>query len=247
MYLLMKHALIISILFSISSLSSATPITFNFTGTVSDYILSNGQLSKTSSTIPKWNGKSVSGSVIMDLDSVTPKHQHSEQTYYETASYNNNFEQWMSFIINNPDGTSYTVPASVDPLPRVDVNSSIASLLYRPAFDHSFFIVGRNFTNLTPKNPPRQMMSLRLGSFGESAHKLLNSVDFKTVDFHPEFATNENYGLVTYVKDNGKKMNYAFRIDSLTRVKSDVPEPGTLGLVLLGFAGLMLNRARRAK
>ena len=91
------------------------------------------------------------------------------------------------------------------------------------------------------------MMSLRLGSFGESAHKLLNSVDFATVDFHPEFATNENYGLVTYVKDNGKKMDYAFRIDSLTRAKSEVPEPGPLGLFLLGFACLMLKRVRADK
>ena len=67
MHSVIKRTLI-AIIFAIPTLAFATPITFNFTGTVSDYILSNGQLQKTSSAIPKWNGKSVSGSVTMDLD-----------------------------------------------------------------------------------------------------------------------------------------------------------------------------------
>ena len=246
MHSVIKRTLI-TVIFAIPTLAVATPITFNFTGTVSDYILSNGQLQKSSSAIPKWNGKSVSGSVTMDLDNAVPKHKHSEQTYYETATYNTNEKQWLSFIINNPDGTSYDIPAAINPLPSVDVNGSVASLLYRPDYDHSFFYVGRTFSNLAPKNPPRQNMSLRLGSFGESSHQLLDSVDFDTVEFHPKLATNENYGLVTYVKDNGKKMDYAFRIDSLTRAVSQVPEPDSLWLVALGFAGLLVNRARRSK
>jgi|GEM_PF-3651060 len=134
MHSAIKRTLIITLIFAAPASASATPIAFNFTGTFSDYILSQGKLQKTYSAIPKWNGKSVSSSLVMEVDEVT----------------------------------------------------------------------------------------------------------------HPEFAKNENYGVVAYIKANGGKMDYAFRGDSLIRV-SEVSEPNSLWLVALGFAGLLINRARRAK
>ena len=75
----------------------------------------------------------------------------------------------------------------------------------------------------------------------------LDSIDFNTVTFHPEFANQENYGYIYYVKENGKKMSYYFSIDSITRVTSQVPEPGTLVLFMLGLGGLGLSQLKRVK
>lgn len=239
-YTAIKRAFFTSILVATSSFTWATPIIFNFTGTISEYILSNGQMTKSPAVIPKWFGKGVSGSVIMDLDAVVPSPNHSEQTYYD-SSYNNNFSQWMTFIINNPDGTSYTIPPAIDPLPDAGLGSAVASLIYRDAYDDARLFLGRNHSNSL--KGPAQSISLRLWGWGEDADKVLDTIDFNNVVIKPEFASQENYGEIFYIKDNGKKMAYYFTIDSLSRVTSEVPEPGSWCLIALGFAGLILKRS----
>lgn len=237
-----KRILSVLLLTTISSIAAATPIVFNFTGTVTDQILDGGGTLDTRASIPKWNGKSISGSFTMNLDKVTPIIQNHEQTYYLTEASNDNSRQWLEFVINNPDGTSYSIPTSTDPLPVVDSNYSAATLLSNENF--SIFYIAREFHNTSFKNPPLQEIMLRLASFGEGSNQLYDSLDFSTVEFRPELATFQNYGLVNYLKDNGKKMEYYFTIDTLTSVKSNVPEPGVLSLALLGLAGLMLRRLR---
>lgn len=240
-----KYFLVICILSGLPLSTFATPIVFNFTGTVTDEILSYGQLSKTWKSIPKWNGKTVTGSVILDLDGLVPEDTSANQTYYNTGSYGTNESQWLSFIINNPDGTSYTLPNRTEVLPLPKVNASSAYLIYDPVYNGSSLYVGRTYVGQFPKDQPRQTMFLRLGSNGDDAANLFNTTDFNTVEFDPTFATLENYGGIEYLKDNRKTMAYSFKINSLTRAESEVPEPGILSLILIGFAGLMLNRARR--
>lgn len=240
-----KRVLSVLILTTISSVAAATPIVFNFTGTVTDQILDGGSTLETWASIPKWNGKSISGSFTMNLDKVTPIIQNHEQTYYLTEGSNDNSRQWLEFVINNPDGTSYSIPTSTDPLPVVDSNYSAATLLSNENF--STFYIAREFHNTSFKNPPLQEIMLRLASFGEGSNQLYSSLDFSTVEFRPELATFQNYGLVNYLKDNGKKMQYFFEIDTLTSVKHNVPEPGVLGLLLLGLASLILGRMRGVK
>lgn len=240
-----KYFLVICILYGLSPSAFATPIVFNFTGTISDEILSYGQLSKTWKSIPKWNGKTVTGSVTLDLDGLLPEDTSADQTYYTTNSNGTNEAQWLSFIINNPDGTSYTLPDRTDVLPLPKVNGSTAYLIYDPVYNSSSLYIGRVYVGQYPKNQPRQDMFLRLGNNGDDAANLFNTTDFNTVEFDPTFATLENYGGIQYLKDNGKMMAYSFKINSLTRVKSQVPEPSILSLILIGFAGLLLNRTRR--
>lgn len=240
-----KHFLSGLILITISSVVAATPIVFNFTGTVTDQVLDGGGMSKKWASISKWNGKSISGSFTMSLENVTPIIQNNEQTYYLTEASNDNSRQWLEFVINNPDGTSYSIPTSTDPLPVVDLNYSAATLLSNE--NSSIFYIAREFQNKSFKNPPLQEIMLRLGSFWEGSSQLYSSLDFSTVEFRPELATHQNYGLVNYLKDNGKKMEYFFTIDTLTRVEHNVPEPGILGLILLGLVSLTLGRMRSVK
>lgn len=240
-----KRVLSILILTTISSVTAATPIIFNFTGTVTDQILDGGGMLDTWASISKWNGKSISGSFTMNLDDVTPVAQNHEQIFYLTEASNDNSRQWLEFVINNPDGTSYSIPTSTDPLPVVDSNYSAANLVSNENF--SILYIAREFQNKSFKNPPLQEIMLRLATFGEGSDQLYSSLDFNTVEFHPELATYQNYGLVNYLKDNGKKMEYFFTIDTLTRIEHNVPESGILGLMLLGLASLVLGRLRGIK
>src|SRR5690606_40938407 len=54
--------------------------------------------------------------------------------------------------------------------------------------------ISREFENKSFKNPPLQEIMLRLATFGEGSDQLYSSLDFSTVEFHPELATYQNYG-----------------------------------------------------
>jgi hypothetical protein len=230
----------------IPSLAWATPIVFNFTGTISDQHLSNGSMQKSYSIIPKWLGKQVSGSISLDLDAVVPTWGYESQTIYESFyEPNNNFAQWMTVTINNPDGTSYSIAPALDPLPEVDANYAATYLSYRADYDDAQFVAYRNYSNV--RKTPTQNIVFYISARGEDAHKLLNTTDFNTVNINTDFANWENYGSIYYVKENGKKMAYIFSVDSLTRVSSEVPEPGSFVLLVLGLFTITTARVIRYK
>src|SRR5690606_25718130 len=85
---------------------------------------------------------------------VTPVAQNHEQIFYLTEASNDNSRQWLEFVINNPDGTSYSIPTSTDPLPVVDSNYSAANLVSNENF--SILYIAREFQNKSFKNPPLQ-------------------------------------------------------------------------------------------
>lgn len=241
-YAPIKKIFFATIVSIISSSALSMPITFNFTGTISDEVLSNGSIRKSTSIIPKWIGKQVSGSITMDLDSVIPEWSNATQTYYRSHQENGDLGEWMTVTINNPDGTSYTIAPPIDPLPAVDVSSASTYLTYNTTHhDQIAFFAGRNYANL--KKPPRQEFYMWLSAEYENASKLLNTTDFDTVNINTDFANWTNYGVVYYIKENGKKMNYEFTFDSFTRAITHVPEPGSLFLVILGLGGLFLTRS----
>lgn len=158
------------------------------------------------------------------------------------AYYEADLAEWMTVTINNPDGTSYTIAPPIDPLPEVDVSSASTYLTYNTAHhDQTAFFAGRNYANL--KKPPRQEFYMWLSAEYEDASKLLNTTDFNTVSINTDFANWTHYGVVYYIKENGKKMNYEFTFDSFTRAITQVPEPGSLLLIILGLGGLFLTRS----
>jgi len=220
----------------------ATPITFNFTGTINGEVLSYGNIRKSNAIIPKWIGKQVSGSITMDLDSLLPEWANSSQTYYTSHQENGDLGEWMTVTIKNPDGTSYAIAPPIDPLPEVDVSSASTYLTYNKTHhDQIAFFAGRNYANL--RTPPRQEFYMWLSAEYEDANKMLNTTDFNTVNINTDFANWTNYGVVYYIKENGKKMNYEFSFDSFTRVSTEVPEPGSLFLFVMGLGGLAFTRS----
>lgn len=236
-FLYIKRTIFFIFLFSASSLAFAVPITFEFTGTVSNQILSNGRLIKANSKVPQWHGKGVSGQMMIDIEGLaTNPNQVSYQSYYQSG-YEGNGTDWLSFSLTNPDGSTHQIPGGYDPFPEVDVNGSVAYLTNPPAINDMQFYAGRTYSNL--RLYPHQNISLRLS--GRS--QLISGQDFHTVEINPQFAYRENYGLVDYAHENGTRFEYYFTIDSIKRV----PEPSSWVLMLCGLSGLLWARRRRAQ
>lgn len=242
---LIKRIFLIPIFTIIPSLAWATPIIFNFTGTISDQHLSGGSMQKSYSIIPKWLGKQVSGSISLDLDAVVPTWANESQTIYQSHHEpNNNYAQWMTVTINNPDGTSYSIAPLLDPLPEVNANYASTYLTYRADYDDAQFVAGRTYSNSIKTH---QNIVFYITARGDDAHKLLNTTDFNNVNINTNFANWDNYGAIHYVKENGKKMAYLFSVDSFTRVTSEVPEPGSFFLLIIGLGAITTARMMRHK
>ena len=218
----------------IASFTNATPLVFNFTGTVSDQYLDEF-MHDTPLSVPEWKGKSVSGSFIVDLNAVTPAAQYDYYTWYSTYDPTGAATEWLKFIVTNPDESTLTFPVGE---PKTEGNSYFAGAVMNgdPWDISSFFNVAR-WTDYYENR-----VELNLGAIGPNSSLIYSSYDFNTIEFHPEFANEVNRGLVKYKNEFGEKIEYSFLINSITRVKSEVPESGSLILMLLGLSGLILNR-----
>ena len=226
----------------IASVAEATPIIFNFTGTLGNQMLDGGALLKTWAEVPEWNGRTVSGTINMNVEGIKPAVQNHEQIFYETSTSQDASEQWLNVSLNNPDGTSFNFP-TFENFPEADFNYSGTTML-QTSSGFSIFTLQRGFTNLDPDNQPHQQIIFRLNSFGDEPYQLFNSLDYNTVNFNPASANFTNSAYVSYLTANENKIEYFFRIDSLTRVESEVPEPGSLVLLLLGLISILLGRVK---
>ena len=241
-YSTLKKQVLLALVFTfIASATSATPIVFNFTGTIGNQMLDGGEPLKAWAQIPAWNGKTVSGTISMDLEGLQPAVQNDKEVGYSDSAEHDASEQWLNVFINNPDGTSFNFPTFAN-FPAADFNFSTASMLETGSY--SFFSLTRGFTNYHSKKLPYQQIQFRLGTFGDTPYQIYDSLDFNTVNFNPLAANYTNSAYVGYRMDNGDKIEYFFRIDSLTRAESEVPEPGSLMLLLIGLTSLLLGRAK---
>lgn len=231
-----RSGIFFTVLSMLPSVATALPITFDFTGTISNSVLSNGSYIKIDQST-QWLGKTVNGSFTLDIDNVETNPQQSSYQKYYDSSYGSNSTDWLSVAIVNPDGRSYSYPPEDQPL-SVDVDSAVASLIYRDsAFPDVRFYVGRTFSNLN--TTPKFEISLRLTAWGPKSLQMLNGLDFDTLNVNPTYADRENYGIAEYDDGAGENFNYYFTIDSISRrdVNAHVNEPSLLLLAVfaLGF------------
>lgn len=238
-FTVIKHATVITTLTTFSSLATALPITFDFTGTISSHIFSNGTLQPITQ-LSQLLGKTVSGSFVLDVDGLeTNPNQSPDQVYYDSY-YGNNSSDWLSFTFKNPDGRIFNFPdTNLSGPPEVD--GSRTYITYRPSFADTRFYVDRIYSNTNTF--PRTNISLRLWSWGSDALKMVNGLDYHTLDLQPEYADWENYGIVAYNNGAGRRINYYFTIDSITRRASvQVDEPSTVSLLIFSMSLLLWHR-----
>lgn len=228
--------------------SWALPLTFEFSGTISDTVLISGFDQTLFTTHPEWNGLTVRGTLTMDFqDLPTSPHtglgytQHSQTEDYPHAN-------WMSFLIESPDGSFLDVSDSepVFPAPWLigdDAYTELAHLSY--LYSDSGFYAQRSYNNQLTY--PRKHAALSLRSIGDSANLLTSSANYNDVVVRPEFADYENYGYVYHYTELGIGHEYSFKIDSLKRTLANVPEPSTWWLFISGFVFILLKRRQLQK
>lgn len=228
------------ILFVIAVPCWGSPIIFEFTGTVSDTttIASNGQALST--THPEWTGQVVTGTVTMTLNELAAPHNGPGYSQYgKNVDYP--YANWLSIYIKNPDGTLLDISDSepVTPAPRAEGDDAFTLLTHLP-YGQSQFYVQRSYNNHLTY--PRKHASLTLVATGENAHWLTNGADYNDVIIQPEFANQDNLGYVYHYTAANIGHEYYFKIDSLKRLATTVPEPSTM---LPFIIGLLLLRWKR--
>ena len=242
----LKHVAQACSLFAISFSSWALPLTFEFTGTISDTVLISASYQTIFTRQPEWNGQKVSGTLVMDLpEAAASPYNGPGYTQYGKSENTYDYANWMAFTIENPDGTVLDVSDSIPiyPAPEAEGDDAYTNLAHESyLYGDSSFYAQRTYNHFVPY--PRNSASISLRAIGEEASLLTSSADYANVIIKPEYANYENYGFVYQLNDQGIGYEYLFRIDSLTRVESEVPEPESLILLLVGFIGLLLGRAK---
>lgn len=224
--------------------SWAIPLTFQFTGTISDTILGSGIYQTVFTSHPQWNGEQVSGTLTLDLPELAASpfngpgytQYGASQDFYPRAD-------WMSFSMTNPDGTILDISDSIPitPAPEAEGDDAYTHLAHQSyLYGDSSFYAQRTYNNFVPY--PRNHAALSLRAIGENAAWLTSSADYNDVIIKPEFANLENYGYVYQLNDLGIGHEYSFRIESLERISTEVPEPS---LLLIFISGLLLLQWKR--
>lgn len=227
---------------AMSSVAQSAPVTFEFTGRVSDGFFFHGDMVR-GFAHPEWDGKSVSGQFVVDVDGLIPSPAGSPDIrLYMTAFYDKPSE-WLSFTLTNPDGKTYSFPGEysfaddIDPYSLDHSNGSSLWLTDRHEGRGDRFSVSRNLVN-----PDLQLRRhIYIGLESRNPFGLINGVDVGNLVVNAQQADWINYGVVNYATANGVKFDYYFTIDSITRV----PEPSILILLLLGAMLLGVSRLRK--
>lgn len=224
--------------------SWAIPLTFQFTGTISDSILGSGIYQTVFISHPQWNGEQVSGTLTLDLpEAAASPFNGPGYTQYGKSQYFYPYANWMSFSVTNPDGSVLDISDSITPAPELEGDDAYTHLAHKSyRYGDSGFYAQRTYNNFVPY--PRNSATLSLQAIGENAAWLTSSADYNDVIIKPEFANLENYGDVYQLNDMGIGHEYSFRIDSLERISSEVPEPSIL---LIFISGLLLVQWKRNK
>jgi hypothetical protein len=223
--------------------AKATPVTFSFTGTITQALYEHVQSGAPSQVHAEWLGKPISGDVSIDLELAREEQTHdsSRKAFANDPAKGVSAADWVKFSLMMPDGTTWSLPGSVPPSA---VYYSLLDLDL-PELHHdesTFYLLHGLETFLYPS----LLVQLVLSADGSNSHHLLNGLDLNNLVVQPQFANLNSSGSIVYYVAPDDTRSYTFTIDSFTRATSHVPDPDGLLLAIIGAAGVLLSRLRRA-
>ncbi len=237
---------LISTLSIFAAPSWAIPLIFEFTGTISNTVLISRIEQTLSTSHPQWNGQQVTGTLTIDLPELAaspyngPGYSQYSKTY-DAYPYAN----WISFSVTNPDGSILDISDSIPIIPAPEGESDDAYTHLAHQYDPygvSSFYAQRTYSSSEPY--PRNSAALSLDADGDNALWLTSSANYNDVIIKPEFANVNNYGSVYQLNELGFGYQYYFRIDSLKRKSTDVPEPSLWLAFIVGLLFIKMKRHR---
>jgi|GEM_PF-1583534 len=238
---------------TLNSFVWATPIVFEFTGTITDTVIDKtfGNETKLMSRT-EWIGQQISGTISLDLDDQW-KYFGDDDPYTIFKSYDTRATgaEWMQVKLRNPDGTYFDSSLATDgrsipfdPYP----NSAYAQIVH--LMDDAYYGVPLSNVDFSRwyhnDNSPLMYNHFELGLIGngDNASSLVSSKNFDDIIVKPDFANLQNYGLVRQSHRTLADPSYYFLIDSFSRIETEVPEPPA---PLLLFSALLVLMVKRFK
>lgn len=237
---------LISTLLTFAAPGWAIPLIFEFSGTISNTVLISRMEQTLFTSHPEWNGQQVTGTLTIDLPELaaSPDNGPTYSRYSKTDDVYP-YANWMSFSVNNPDGSILDISDSIPiiPAPEDIGDDAYTHLLHQYGpYGASSFYAQRTYNNSVPY--PRNHVALSLEASGDNALWLTSSTNYNDVIIKPEFANVNNYGSVFQLNELGFGHQYSFRIDSLKRKPADVPEPSLWLAFIFGVLIIQMKRYR---
>lgn len=216
--------------------SHASLIAFDFSGTASPQILQSGFMQEFGVSNPDWIGKRVSGTITMDIDATSI-------TYYAPgfiqfgATQQHPGATWLNVTVNNPDGSTVTIPGAQlpNPFPTAEGEDAYALLSNNSMYGDGFYV---QRTRNNSVSYPQQWFLFDLRSVSAQGLGLTDSTDYANVNINPAAADWNNYGVVHSYTSAGEGFDYSFTIEAVTGRALAVPEPASLSLELIGLLAL---------
>jgi hypothetical protein len=234
------------LLFSVPAM--ATPVTFDFTGTMTHYFTA-ADTSIWTPAIDSLSDKSVSGSITFDLDLALPTtsaEAPDEWAYQVFRQQDMPAGTWIQASLNWAGGTF--APAPFGP-------NTGADLIFTDNYADPMGVDGVTLTDAFARSLDgvqyTQSLSVSFGGplFGNGPILTPTLVDLKNLDLlaSPVMSgsfINYSYRANPDDPENGLVSGYDgwFQISSISVRPTSVPEPGSLALMSLGLISLALSR-----
>jgi hypothetical protein len=216
---------------SLAAPAQADVVLVEFSGTISTSVLPSS-----------WIGRTVRGTVSIDLQTGPPPLYWSDSFSQIGTTSAHPFAGWIEASVHQPDGSTIVIASGPAPVPYpVQESNDAYTHIYNDYASRDAFYLQRTFSNGGDSYPQQQFVIDVMGLNAFGLLSTANYLDIRTFDLSQ--ANYANHGIVLALTGPTTGYNYAFTLQSLKAsvVPAPVPEPATWLLMLAGVGALFVR------